>query len=249
VRSEDELGELADSFNQMSADLARANELRRQMTADIAHDLRSPLTVMAGYLEALRDGVLKPTPERFETMHREAQQLRRLVEDLRTLSLADAGELALNPEAVLPSQILEQAAASYEHQAARQGIEIAVDAPPSLPPIDVDPDRMAQVLGNLVGNAMRHTPGGGTITLAGAIVNNEVNLSVADTGAGIPPGELPHVFDRFYRGDQAREASEGQSGLGLAIAKSIVELHGGTIAVESNDGQGAAFRIAIPTVG
>ncbi|MGD2179360.1 MAG: ATP-binding protein, partial [Anaerolineae bacterium] len=246
VRSRDELGELAASFNQMSADLARANELRRQMTADIAHDLRTPLTVMAGYLEALRDGVLQPSPERFETMHQEALHLRRLVEDLRTLSLADAGELTLNREPVPPGLVLEQAAAAYQHQAELQGVELIVDAAPSLPHISVDPDRMAQVLGNLVSNALRHTPAGGRISLVAGREPNQVMLAVQDTGAGISPDELPHVFDRFYRGSEAREGDGGESGLGLAIARSIVEVSGGTISVESTLGQGTTFTIALP---
>lgn len=246
VRSRDELGELAAAFNQMSADLARANELRRQMTADIAHDLRTPLTVMAGYLEALRDGVLQPSPERFETMHLEAQHLRRLVEDLRTLSLADAGELTLNRETVPPQMVLEQAAAAYGHQCEQQGIELKVDAAPNLPHISVDPGRMAQVLGNLVSNALRHTSAEGRISLVAVREANQVILAVQDTGAGISPDELPHVFDRFYRGSEAREGDGGESGLGLAIARSIVELGGGTIVVESSLGQGTTFTIALP---
>lgn len=245
VRTRDELGELAASFNQMSADLARATELRRQMTADIAHDLRTPLTVMAGYLEALRDGVLQPSPERFETLHLEAQHLRRLVEDLRTLSLADAGELTLNCELASPASVLEQAAAAYQHQAEQQGIDLRVDAAPVLPHVSVDPDRMAQVLGNLVSNALRHTPAEGRICLGGAHQDRRVLLTVQDTGTGILPDELPHVFDRFYRGDEAR-GDGGESGLGLAIAKSLVELHGGTISVESLPAQGTTFTITLP---
>lgn len=246
VRSQDELGELAASFNQMSADLARAVELRRQMTADVAHDLRTPLAVMAGYLEALRDGVLSPSPERFETMHLEAQHLRRLVEDLRTLSLADAGELTLNREALPPGVLLEQAAAAYQHQAGRQGIALTVDAAPDLPPISVDPDRLAQVLGNLIGNALRHTPAGGQIRLAAGHEGRHVRLTVRDTGSGIPADELPHVWDRFYRGGAAREGDGGESGLGLAIARSIVGVHGGTISAKSSPGQGTTFTINLP---
>jgi signal transduction histidine kinase len=248
VRSQDELGELATAFNQMSADLAQANELRRQMTADIAHDLRTPLTVMAGYLEALRDGVLPPSPDRFETLYKEALLLRRLVEDLRTLSLADAGELTLNREPVPPRTVLEQAAAAYHHQAGQAQITLAVRAGSSLPMIDVDPDRMAQVLGNLVANALRHTPAGGRVLLEAGQRGNDLWLSVRDTGEGIAPDELPHVFDRFHRGDEARQTHEGESGLGLAIAKSLVELHGGTIAVESTPGQGTTFSIALTVV-
>jgi signal transduction histidine kinase len=245
VRSQDELGELAVAFNQMSADLAHANELRRQTTADIAHDLRTPLTVMSGYLEALRDGVLEPSPDRFETMHQEAQHLRRLVEDLRTLSLADAGELTLNREPVPPQVVLEQAAATYRHQAEQQEIDLHVQLDPNLPAIKVDSDRMAQVLGNLVSNALRHTPPGGQILLTATQQGKAVLLSVQDTGAGIAPDELPCIFDRFHPGDQTRQTHEGESGLGLAIAKSIVELHGGTISVASILGQGTTFTIAL----
>jgi signal transduction histidine kinase len=248
VRSRDELGELAASFNRMSADLARAVELRRQMTADVAHDLRTPLTVMAGYLEALRDGVLPPTPERFETLHREAQHLRRLVEDLRTLSLADAGELTLNREAVPPGSLLEQAVAAYGHQAEGLGVSLAVDIVAGLPDVSVDSDRLARVLGNLVSNALRHTPEGGEVRLAAARRGERVLLSVHDTGSGIAHDDLPHVFDRFYRGGTAREGEGGESGLGLTIARSLVELHGGAISVQSAPGQGTTFTIDLPGV-
>jgi two-component system sensor histidine kinase BaeS len=246
VRSQDELGELAASFNRMSADLARSNELRRQMTADIAHDLRTPLTVMAGYLEALRDGVLQPGPERFETMHHEALHLRRLVEDLRTLSLADADELTLNCEPVPPALVLEQAAAAYQHQAEQQGIDLRVQIDSQLPRINIDPDRIAQVLGNLVSNALRYTPTGGQISLGATQQGSHVLLTVQDTGVGMHPDELPHVFERFYRGDEARQGDGGESGLGLPIAKSIVELHRGTISVRSMPGQGTTFTIILP---
>lgn len=245
VRSRDELGELAVSFNQMSADLARANELRRQMTADIAHDLRTPLTVLAGYLEALRDGVLKPGADRFDTMYQEAQHLQRLVEDLRTLSLADASELTLNQERVPPQMVLEQAAAAYRHQAEQQAVALRVDCASDLPQIDVDPDRMAQVLCNLVGNALRHTPPKGQILLTAAQRGKHVLLTVQDTGAGIALDDLPRVFDRFYRGDETRHGDGGESGLGLAIARSIVKLHGGTISVESTLGEGTTFTVAL----
>ena len=246
VRSRDELGELAASFNQMSADLARAVELRRQMMADIAHDLRTPLTVMAGYLEALRDGVLSPSPERFETLHLEAQHLRRLVEDLRTLSLADAGELTLNREPVPPGSLLEQAADAHRHQAEGRGISLGIEIADGLPTVSVDPDRLAQVLGNLISNALRHTPSGGEVRLAAARRGARVLLTVRDTGAGIAPTDLPHVFDRFYRGGEAREGEGGESGLGLAIARSLVELHGGAISVQSPPGQGTTFTIELP---
>ena len=246
IRSQDELGELASSFNQMSAALAQANQSRRQMTADIAHDLRTPLAVIRGYTEALRDGDLPPTPETFQIMYQEAEHLNRLVDDLRTLSLVDAGELALNRQPILPRELLERTAAAYAPQAEQVGIGLHVQNSAHLPPVSVDPERLAQVLGNLVTNAIRYTPSGGRITLAAGRHDSQVYLSVHDTGAGIAPEDLPRVFDRFYRGDSARQSDEGQSGLGLAIAKSLVELHGGTIAAQSVLGSGSAFTIYLP---
>ena len=246
VRSKDELGELAQSFNQMSADLARANKLRRQMTADIAHDLRTPLSIILGYTEALNDGKLPGTPEMYAAMHGEAQHLQRLIDDLRTLSLADAGELPLTRVQIAPQTLLERIASAYRVQAEQRKIVLQVIAAPDLPPLDVDPDRMAQVFKNLIDNALRHTPPGGQITLAAEQDDRAVHLFVRDTGAGIAPEDLPYVFERFYRGDEARQQEDGASGLGLAIARSLVEAHGGSIAVESVLGQGTRFTIAIP---
>jgi signal transduction histidine kinase len=241
VRSNDELGELAGAFNQMSADLARANQSRRQMTADIAHDLRNPLTVIGGYLESLRDGVLKPTPERFETMHTEVQHLQRMVEDLRTLSLADAGELHIQRAPASVAGLLTRAATTYQHQASQQNITLTVQAAQNLPPINIDSERMEQVLGNLVSNALRYTPDGGEIVLAATPDAGGVLLSVSDTGSGIQPEALIHIFERSYRADPSRAGNE--SGLGLAIAKSIVEAHGGNIRAESKPGAGSRFLI------
>ena len=249
VRSVDELGTLTLAFNRMSADLARSNELRREMTADIAHDLRTPLTVITGYIEALRDGVLKPTPARFETMHDEAQQLKRLVEDLRILSLVDAGELPMQRQRVAPRALLDHLAAAYAPQAAARQITVAVSAASKTPDVLVDPERMAQVLGNLVTNALRHTPAGGRIDLSAQSQGQAVILVVQDTGEGMPADVLPHVFDRFYRGDAARSQQDGESGLGLAIAKSIVEAHGGTIAAASTPGHGTTFTVTLPGAG
>jgi signal transduction histidine kinase len=247
VRSQDELGELALAFNQMSAELARANQARRQMTADIAHDLRTPLTVIKGYAEALRDEDIPPTTTTFDTIYREAEHLSHLIEDLRTLSLVDAGELTLNCRPASPRDLLERTAAAYLPQAQGLGIALHVDPAPGLPPVHVDPERLAQVLGNLIGNALRHTPGGGRITLAARQHAGAIHLTVQDTGTGIAPADLPHVFDRFYRGDAARETDEGESGLGLAIAKSLVEAQGGTISVSSTRGEGTTFVIALPS--
>jgi signal transduction histidine kinase len=245
VRSKDELGELAASFNQMSADLAQATALRRQMTADIAHDLRSPLTAISGYVEAMREGVLEPTPARFEVMYTETRRLRRLVDDLRTLSLADAGELHIDLQAVPPRILLERLAAAYRHRADENDTAITIQAEPDTPDVHVDQDRMAQVLGNLVDNALRYTAAGGEIILGARAQGPITLITVQDTGAGIPPQDLPHVFDRFYRGDSARSEDSGESGLGLAIVKAIVEAHGGTVSVDSEIGVGTTFAIAL----
>ena len=244
VRTADEIGQLAQSFNRMSADLAHSNQLRKQMTADIAHDLRTPLSVILGYSEALQDDKLPGTPEVYGAMHRQAKHLNRLIEDLRTLSLADAGQLSLQRRAVRPGDLLEHAAIAYLPQAEERGVQLSVVAD-AAPAIAVDPDRLGQVIGNLVGNALRHTPDGGHIQLAATVAGPRVVLSVTDDGPGIPTADLPHIFERFYRGDKAR-VDDGASGLGLAIARSLVEAHGGQIAVENVATGGARFTIALP---
>jgi signal transduction histidine kinase len=245
VRTQDEIGELAVSFNRMSADLATANQLRRQMTADIAHELRTPLSIILGYSEALSDGKLQGKTAIYDAMYGEAQLLSHLVDDLRTLSLADAGELALNRSLISAGECIERTAASHAELAVQRGIRLEVQLAPDLPLVNADRERIAQVLANLVSNALRYTPAGGVITLAAARSGDRVLLRVSDTGPGIEPEHLPYVFKRFYRADDSRPAN-GESGLGLAIAKSLVEAHGGTIQVESEPGHGATFTVALP---
>ncbi len=246
VRSRDEIGELGRSFNQMSTDLARASQSRKQMTADLAHDLRTPLTILRGYTEGLKEGKLQGSSKLYSVMHSEVEHLQHLVEDLRTLSLADAGEIRLNRRAVDPAAVLERTALAYFVQAEQQKVTLRVDAPEGLPSIFVDTDRLTQVLNNLVSNALRYTPPNGTITLAAEAKDQAVFLKVSDTGSGIASEDLPYVFDRFYRVDKSRQRTEGDnpsSGLGLAIAKAIVETHGGEIKVASTLGQGTTFII------
>ena len=247
VRSSDEIGQLTASFNKMSADLAKANKLRRQMTADIAHDLRTPLSVLQGYTEALDEGKLPGNSEIYQSMHRQVKHLNRLVEDLRTLSLADAGQLSLHPMAIAPRDLLEHTALIYTQQAEKQKVTLDLDIPQQLPQIKVDLDRLVQVLGNLISNALRHTPAGGHIRLVAENAQQQLVLRVQDSGAGIDPEDLPHVFDRFYRGDKSR-STNGESGLGLAIARSILEAHNGRITVTSTSGQGTTFIITLPTI-
>jgi signal transduction histidine kinase len=262
VRSQDELGDLAVSFNQMSQELQRSTELRQQrealnrsMTANIAHDLRSPLSVILGYTEALNDGVLAATPEIFGIMHTEAQHLNHLIDDLKTLALADSGELPLNLQPVAPMLLLQRVADAHQIQAGRKHIHLELHANADLPEITVDIERMVQVLGNLMSNALRFTPESGTISLAASLASsNYVWLQISDTGSGISPEDLPHIFERTYRGDPARGQtslpgfSRAETGLGLTIAQSLVTAMGGTIRAESRQGtdSGTTFTIAFP---
>jgi signal transduction histidine kinase len=246
VGANDEIGQLATAFNRMSREVARVNQLRRQMTADIAHDLRTPLTVISGYVESMRDGDLKPTRERFALIYSEIERLQNLVGDLRMLSMADAGELSLNPQSISPKNLLERASMLFRHQAEAQEVAIQVIASDDLPDIRVDEARMIQVLGNLISNALRYTHSGDVITLAAQPSGDELEISVQDTGAGIPAEELPYIFDRFYRGDQSRHSETGETGLGLAIVKALVEAHGGSVSAESKPGKGTTIRLAFP---
>ena len=248
VRTKDEIGRLALSFNQMSADLAFATQQRRQMTADIAHDLRTPLSIILGYTEAMNEGKLKGNPEIYSAIHGEANMLKRLIDDLRTLALADAGELTLNLMAVPPRELIERTVLAYAGQAEACGVRLELNIAEKLPLVSADPERIAQVLGNLVSNALRYTAEGGSIELAAVYRSgdDQVCFQVKDTGSGIPADDLEHIFDRFYRADKAREQSSGQSGLGLAIAKSIVEAHQGEISATSEVGVGSVFTIVLP---
>ncbi len=245
-----ELGRLAQSFNRMTTELERAEQQRRNLTADVAHELRTPLHVIQGNLEGILDGVYEPTPEQISSTLEETRLLARLVDDLQTLSLAEAGQLPLHPVECSVSDLLADTATSFSGQSASQGVDLEVDLPVEAQNLDVfaDPDRLAQVLGNLVSNALRYTPQGGKITLGAQPIPEGVRLRVTDTGSGIPPGDLPYIFDRFWRADRSRARTAGAgSGLGLAIAKQIVRAHGGTITAESKPGQGTTFLIDLKT--
>ena len=246
VGASDEIGQLAAAFNSMSREVARVNQLRRQMTADIAHDLRTPLTVISGYIEAMRDGVLKPTPERLELIYSEIERLQDLVGDLRMLSLADAGELSLNPQSISPKVLLDRAASLFRHQAEQGQVRIDVSANGDLPEIRVDEARMMQILGNLISNALRYTPPHGRITLSAQPGGGGLDIRVQDTGEGIALEELAHIFERFHRADKSRHSESGETGLGLAIVKALVELHGGQVSAESTPGQGSTIHLWFP---
>ncbi len=249
VSSKDEIGRLANTFNRMSQEVARANQQRRQMTADIAHDLRTPLTVIAGYVEAMRDKVLPPTPERLDLIYNEIERLQSMVGDLRMLSQVDAGELPLTPQTIAPIGLLQHAVDLFQHQAQQKGIALAVESSSgaSLPEIQVDEARMMQVLDNLLSNAFRYTPEGGKIILAARQKDACcVQLMVQDTGSGIAEEELSAIFERFHRADRSRHSETGESGLGLAIVKALVEAQHGRVWAESGLGKGTTIFMEFP---
>jgi two-component system OmpR family sensor kinase/two-component system sensor histidine kinase BaeS len=246
-----EINDLAEAFNSMAGSIAEADGQRRQLTADVAHELRTPLSIIKGRLEGMQDGVYSATPDQIALLLDETALLERLIEDLRLLAQADAGRLPLYIEQMCPAWLLQSAARSFAPQAQAAGVVLQVAQVGNLPDLYADPQRISQVLGNLITNALRHTPPGGTITLhtwPGLYDSAQVNISVQDTGTGIAPEELPHIFDRFWKADRARSRSSG-AGLGLAIARRIVEAHGGTIWASSTPGQGTTLGFALPASG
>jgi signal transduction histidine kinase len=247
VRSRDEIGQLGLAFNQMSQEIALQTQLRRQMTADVAHDLRTPLTTIAGYVEAFEEGALQPTPERLRLLSTEVTNLQQLVSDLRMLSQADAGELRLNLQPMPPAALVERAASAHRRRAEQSGIELHVAASTNGAHVNVDEARMARVFDNLVDNAVQHTPAGGRIVLAADAEGDSIVFRVRDSGKGIPAEDVAHVFDRFYRADKAR-GSDGHSGLGLAIVRALVEAHGGSVRAASQLGQGTEMVAVLPAV-
>ena len=246
IDSEDELGRLASSFNSMSADLEKADQSRKQMTADIAHDLRTPLSVLHGYTEAMNEGKLDGNPEIYQVMHQQAQHLNYLIEDLRTLSLLDSGELSFQIQNIDPGPILEQILKAFQPIAREKDLTVHLELPKDLPRVNLDPDRLNQILGNLVSNAIQVLSSGGKIILSGEREKDSLILQVQDNGPGIQEEDLPHIFDRFYRADKTRKSDDGSSGLGLAIAKKLVEAQGGSISVESEIDQGTTFALHFP---
>ncbi|MBN1265462.1 MAG: HAMP domain-containing protein [Anaerolineales bacterium] len=246
VRSQDELGMLANSFNQMNARLAEARDQRRQLTADIAHELRTPLSIILGHAEAVVDGVLPPSPESAALILDESERLEKLIEDLRVLSLADTGELSYKMHPCAPGEIISRVCTAFGPLTNQKGVALKTSISPDLPAITVDPGRMNQVLSNLIANALRYTPAGGTITLSAVQKKESLELRVSDEGPGIPEEDLASIFNRFYRLDKSRQREEGGSGLGLAIARSIVNFHNGEIFAENNNGIGSCFVILLP---
>ena len=246
IRSKDELGQLGEAFNQMSESLARAETLRRNMVADIAHELRTPLSIVRANLEAILDGVFEPTKENVASIHKEAILLSRLVDDLQELALAEAGQLRIEEEPTDIGSLIERSVANVAPRATKEGVSIEGEVPEGLPLVNVDPQRMGQVMGNLLDNALRHSPKGGTIRVRASAGEDEVRVDVMDQGPGLTPEELSLVFERFYRGDKARSRTTGGAGLGLTIVKQLVEAHGGRVWAESTEDEGATFSFTLP---
>jgi two-component system sensor histidine kinase BaeS len=240
VTTDDEIGELAQAFNSMAESLARLEQPRRNLVTDVAHELRTPLSNVRAYLEGMCDGVIEPSPEAIASIYEEALLLSKLVDDLQELSLAEAGAMKLHRR---PLALLETVTKAL---AAAKGISLATDLPPDLPLVDADPDRVGQVLRNLLSNAVAHTATGGHVLVRARPSGAEVQVTVQDDGEGIPEKHLPHIFDRFYRADDSRARTTGGSGLGLAIAQQLVQAHGGRIWAESTEGEGSLFHFTLP---
>lgn len=246
VKSKDEFGELATSFNSMAATLDSSEQSRRRLFADIAHELRTPLSVIGGTVDAMLDGVYEPNPDNLTSIKEETEVLTRLVAELRDLTLAESGHLKLEVEPTNLAELVQRRVSQAEVIAQGKNISLKTDITERLPEIEADGRRVEQVVANLLDNALNHTPQGGTVTIAVSPDKDGILVSVSDTGEGIPPEHLPYIFERFYRVDDARSRKTGGAGLGLAIAKQMVELHGGRIWVESEAGKGSKFSFAMP---
>jgi len=230
----------------MASDLERDKALQRNMIADIAHELRTPLSNIRGYLEAIRDGVVEADADTIRSLNEEATLLSRLVDDLQELALAEAGELKMVPQIEDIAELIHQAAAGMRAQAAVKGMAVFIDLPSNLPSVNIDAHRINQVLHNLLENGLAHTGNGGSITVTAEKQDNWVKVSVTDTGEGIPASEVPNLFERFYRVDKSRTRATGGYGLGLTIARRLVEAHGGKIGLQSEIGKGSRFSFTLP---
>lgn len=246
TRSRDEVGQLATAFNRMSAELQNLEQSRRDLVANVSHELKTPIAAIRAHLENLLDGVEKPDPKTLQVMLTQTERLGRLVEQLLELSRLESGELPLLREETPLAPLVTQVLSEIEVARSDRGVVVESELPIDLPSVDADRERVHQVLFNLVDNAVRFTPSGGAVTVSAQALNGSVEVRVADTGAGIPREHLPRLFERFYRADPARSREDGGTGIGLAIARSVVEAHGGHIRAESTFGEGSVFTFDLP---
>jgi len=244
---DDELGELGRRFNQMAEALNRTETMRRDLIANVTHELRTPLTSIKGYMEGLMDGVLPAEPDTFQQVHREAARLQRLVNDLQELSRVEANAIELRRQPLAIETVIRQCTDRLRPQFEDKGVALTLDIPPSLPLVPADEDRLSQILVNLIGNALQYTPADGSVRISATHTNTAVSIAITDTGVGIPPEHLPHLFTRFYRVDKSRSRAGGGSGIGLTIARHLVEAHGGNISARSaGRGKGSTFQFTLP---
>lgn len=247
VHEDDELGALSVSFNSMAASLEDVERRRRELIVDVSHELRTPLSTLEAYIEGLQDGVVQPAPETWTLLFGEAERLRRLVDDLQQLSRAEAGQLSLSCVRVSPAAVLEQVVGRFRPHFTAKGVSLECEAARRVPDLLADPDRVVQVLTNLLSNALRYTEAGGLVVARVDVCDAEVCFSVRDTGVGLAPEHLPYVFERFYRVEKSRSREGGGSGVGLTISRVLVEAMGGWIVAESTGrGRGSTFTFSLP---
>jgi signal transduction histidine kinase len=246
TRSRDEVGQLAEAFNRMSAELEGVERLRRELVANVSHELKTPISALRAHLENLLDGVERPDPETLQVMLTQSERLSRLVEQLLDLSRLESGDVPLRIQPVALGGLVAQVLSEIEVARPGAGVALEQRVPPELPPVRADQERIHQVLFNLVDNAVRFTPPGGRVTVAAEADGDRVRVWVRDTGVGIPPEHLPRLFERFYRADPSRARGDGGTGIGLAICRSVVEAHGGRIWAESAPGGGSTFTFELP---
>jgi signal transduction histidine kinase len=246
TRSRDEVGQLATAFNRMSAELENLERSRRDLLANVSHELKTPITAIRAHLENLLDGVEDPDPHTLQVMLAQTERLGRLIEQLLELSRLESGELPLQREDLALAPLVTQVLSEIEVARSDRGVAVDSELPDDLPAVDADPERVHQVLFNLLDNAVRFTPSGGAVTVSAHRQNGSVEVQVADTGVGIPQEHLPRLFERFYRADPARSREDGGTGIGLAIARSVVEAHGGHISAVSEPGKGSVFTFDLP---
>lgn len=246
VQGSAEIAQFTRAFNEMTSALEGAEKLRQNLVADVAHELRTPLSVLQGNLRAILDDVYPLEKAEIANLYDETRLLSRLIDDLRELAQAEAGQLGLNLRPTDVADVLRATVTNFEPAAEAQEIRLKAEIATGLPSILADPDRLAQVLRNLLTNALRHTPAGCQIAVSAAATQDAIEITVADNGEGIAAEDLPHVFDRFWRADRSRSRAEGGAGLGLAIARSLVEAHGGRIWAQSTKGEGSTFTLSLP---